>query len=95
MLVQLVLEGRWAEIDALRELYGQWGLPRRLSDLGVSVEDAESLTAIADVATGPHSSAHLLHPPPTADDIVAAIRALEIHQADLDAVTPIGLPPAY
>lgn len=95
ILVQLALEELWAEVDALRDLYARLGLPRRLSDLGLSATDGAALDTIASVATSAHSSALLLHPEPSAADIVAAIRALEIHQADLDAVIPIGLPPAH
>lgn len=87
ILVQLGLEGRWAEVGELRDVYAALGLPRSLSDLGLAASDLDVLRTIAEVATGPHSSIHLLDRAPTPTELIATMRTLEAHQTGLDRVT--------
>ncbi|WP_102192391.1 iron-containing alcohol dehydrogenase family protein [Microbacterium aurantiacum] len=86
ILVQLGLEGRWSEIDELADVYAALGLPRSLDDLGLAASDLDALLTIAEVATGPHSSIHLLDPAPTPAELIATMRTLEAHQSGLDPV---------
>lgn len=86
ILVQLAYERRWEEIDRMNELYAALGLPRSLADLGLSAQDPATLATIAEIATGEHSSARLLDPPPSAADLITTMHALEGRQSQLDRV---------
>ncbi|MEV4666725.1 iron-containing alcohol dehydrogenase family protein [Microbacterium sp. LWO12-1.2] len=86
ILVQLAYERRWEEIDRMNELYAALGLPRSLADLGLSAQDPATLGTIAEIATGEHSSVHLLDPSPSAAELIATMHALEDRQSRLDRV---------
>lgn len=90
VLVQLALEGRWEEIDELRDVYAALDLPRSLADLGIASDDDGALERIAAVATDEHSSIALLDPVPSETEIIAAMRTLERHQAALARIIPAG-----
>ncbi len=90
IVVQLALESRWNEVDALRPVYAALGLPQTLADLGLDVDDAATLETIARVATVPTASTHLLVPDPSTADVVAAMHALETHQAGLPRIVLAG-----
>lgn len=86
ILVQLALEGRHDEIDGLNGLYGELGLPRSLADLGLRADEPAVIDRIAEIATHERSSIHLLAPPPTKDDLAAAVLTLESRQSGLPRV---------
>lgn len=77
--VQLMLEGRQSEIDALRPFYKALGLPQSLKKLGIDATDAE-LLAVAQKATIPEESIHLMpNGEMTATRVFDAMKALENH----------------
>ena len=80
-LVQLVLEGRWDEVDELDALYDRLDLPHTLGELGSSEPSEEAVATIARVSTLPAKTIHDLPFPVSASDVVQAVRALEDHEA--------------
>jgi uncharacterized oxidoreductase len=60
ILVQLLLEDKWAEIEQLVPFYQQIGLPVSLTDLGVSIINDVVLTRIAAKSTVPEESIHVM-----------------------------------
>ena len=78
ILVQLVLEDKWQEIEALRPFYEELGLPLSLVDLGVTEVTDTMITAVAEKATVAEESIHVM---PigviTAERVREAILALE------------------
>ncbi|MGW8484435.1 iron-containing alcohol dehydrogenase family protein [Microbacterium sp. NPDC055903] len=91
ILVQLAMEERWDEIDALADVYAVLGLPRSLADLGIDPADETALRAIADAACEPSSSLHLLDEAPSHDQLVRLLRRLEAHQTPLARVPLAGV----
>ena len=78
ILIQLVLEDKWEEIEKLLPFYRQVGLPISLSDIGVTEMNEEVFTKIALKATVPEESIHVM-PIGTisAEKVSKAIAALE------------------
>ncbi|MEH7352642.1 iron-containing alcohol dehydrogenase family protein [Neobacillus drentensis] len=60
ILVQLVLESKWEEIDQLIPYFQRLGLPISLTDLGVSVINDDVLTRIAAKSAVPEESIHVM-----------------------------------
>lgn len=60
ILVQLVLEDRWDEIRSLIPFYQQLGLPISLRELGIEVVTDEMMSQVAEKATMPEESIHLM-----------------------------------
>lgn len=60
ILVQLVLENRWNEIQRLMPFYQQLGLPLSLSELGIDGITDEMVNQVAEKATIPEESIHLM-----------------------------------
>ena len=78
ILVQLILEDKWSEIETLLPFYEELGLPYAIDQLGVKELTEENLTAIASKSTLPEESIHVMPLGEiTADDVKNAIKALE------------------
>lgn len=78
ILVQLILEGKWGEIDQLIPFYQRLGLPISLIDLGVKDVTEELIHAIAAKSTHPDESIHVMPISAITTEIVSeAIIALE------------------
>jgi hydroxycarboxylate dehydrogenase A len=78
ILVQLVLEGKLAEIKRLVPFYRKLGLPVSLSDLGVKEFDEEIVKKIAEKSTDTGESIHVMPIGPiTTSRVRAAIFFLE------------------
>lgn len=78
ILVQLVLEDRFDEIERLKPLYQQLGLPLSLTELGVTKITDEIITRVAEKATVPEQEIHLMPVGEiTATRVIEAIKALE------------------
>jgi hydroxycarboxylate dehydrogenase A len=60
ILVQLVLEGKWEEIEELLPFYDELGLPASLIDLNVRVTNNEALLNVAAKSTVPEESIHVM-----------------------------------
>ncbi|WP_239615038.1 iron-containing alcohol dehydrogenase family protein [Cohnella mopanensis] len=77
VLVQLAIEEKREEIDALLPFYARLGLPASLRDMGLdSLSQAERL-AIAERAVERDASIHMMPGEITADIVFAAIERLE------------------
>lgn len=74
ILVQLALQGEWAERDRLRQAYGPLGLPTKLADLGIDPHDPRLDAVVAKILL-PHESIHALPFPVTATTLQEALRA--------------------
>ena len=85
ILVQLILEDKWAEIEQLLPFYRQLGLPASLKDIGVSVINAEVITSVAEKSTDPDDSIHVLPGEITTATVSKAMTELEkyIHSENL------------
>lgn len=78
ILVQLVLEDKWEEIEELVPFYQQLGLPTSLTALGVSVINDQVLASIAAKSTVPEESIHVMPiGEMTPANVSVAIAALE------------------
>ena len=60
ILVQLVLEDKWSEIEVLKPFYEELGLPLSLADLGVANVTDAMITAVAEKATVQEESIHVM-----------------------------------
>ncbi|QHA93483.1 iron-containing alcohol dehydrogenase family protein [Bacillus sp. N1-1] len=85
ILVQLVLEGEWAEVRGLFSFYEQIGLPLSLESLGVASANVEGVgDVIAEYATKEGESIHFPTASPVSkSDVVEAILGLEALQLTL------------
>lgn len=75
ILVQLVMEENWSEIDRLIPYYQDLGLPYSLQSLGIRAQQ-QAIAIIAEHAAKPNESIHLIKPV-TAAEIVRYIEGLE------------------
>jgi len=81
ILIQLVLEGKWDEIDQLIPFYKELGLPLSLHDLGVNEINEPLVGAVAAKACVPEESIHVMPIGTiTADRVSEAIFTLEKYQ---------------
>jgi hydroxycarboxylate dehydrogenase A len=76
ILVQLALEDRINEIEALLPFYQQLGFPTNLADLNIVDNQSEALQKIAEHAVIPKESLQLMGSY-RADEVVAAMNVLE------------------
>ena len=84
ILVQLVLEGEWAEVRGLFSFYGQIGLPLSLESLGVASGNVKDVVQIiAEYATREGESIHFQASFVSKSDVVEAILGLEALQLTL------------
>ncbi|MDF2904503.1 MAG: glycerol dehydrogenase, partial [Bacillus sp. (in: firmicutes)] len=60
ILVQLVLEDKWSEIEQLIPFYNKLGLPISLTDLGITEINEDLITLIAEKSTRPEESIHVM-----------------------------------
>lgn len=77
ILVQLVLENKWAEIKEILPFYHQLGLPLSLKDLGVTVINESVIAQVAEKSVVPEESIHLLPGEMSAARVSQAISDLE------------------
>lgn len=78
ILVQLMLENQSAEISTLLPHYKKWNLPYNLDSLGIKKHNLHtSIKTIAEFATLPNESIHLIRSEINANIIVEAILSLE------------------
>ncbi|MCM3568561.1 iron-containing alcohol dehydrogenase family protein [Neobacillus mesonae] len=78
ILVQLVLEDKWKEIEQLIPFYQQLGLPQSLAGLGVTQINEEVFAQIAVKSTVPEESIHVMPIGDIiSDQVSTAIAALE------------------
>lgn len=77
ILVQLTLEGNLPEVERLLPFYQDMGLPRCLSDLGLSASERAPLERVAAASVLPQESIHLMNRNVTADDVRQAMVQLE------------------
>lgn len=77
-LAQLVLEGAPAqEIEDFIVFTTKVGLPNTLTEIGLTPENRKELRAVAEAATVEGETIHSMPFPVTADDVLAALTALE------------------
>ena len=74
ILVQLALQGEFAERDRLRSAYAGLGLPARWTDLGLKPDDPRLDAVVAKILL-PHESIHALPFPVTPAALKEALRA--------------------
>ena len=77
ILVQLVLENKWTEIDQLLVFYRQLGLPASLKDLGVKIINDEVIADVAEKSTVPEESIHVMPGEMTSATVSKAMTDLE------------------
>lgn len=77
ILVQLVLENKWEEINKLIPFYKQLGLPTSLKELGVNNITEESILKVAAKSTLPEETIHVLNGTITKEMVSEAMKALE------------------
>jgi uncharacterized oxidoreductase len=77
ILVQLALEGKIEEITNLAAFFEKTGLPRSLHDLGISINDRQTLEKIADNTLQPSESIHFMKRKFEASDILEAFEVIE------------------
>ncbi|MEH6943282.1 iron-containing alcohol dehydrogenase family protein [Bacillus sp. JJ722] len=78
ILVQLILENKWSEIEQLLPVYYELGLPCSLHDLGVTTINEQVIANVADKATSPNESIHVMPIGTiTKEHVSEAITALE------------------
>lgn len=77
ILVQLVLENKWAEIKSILPFYQKLGLPLSLEDLGVKQVTEEKIIRVAGKTVIPEESIHVLPGEMTAEIVSKAINDLE------------------
>lgn len=65
------------EIVDFVEFTTRVGLPTTLTEVGLSVDDTEALTAVADAATVPTETIHAMPFEVRSADVVAALRSIE------------------
>jgi len=85
ILVQLVLENKWTEINQLLVFYRKLGLPASLKDLGVKIINDEVMAEVAEKATVPEESIHVMPGKMTSSAVSKAMTDLEkyIHSENL------------
>jgi uncharacterized oxidoreductase len=77
ILVQLILEEKWEEIENLISFYQILELPLKLKDLGISQADGDTLMKIANATVAPNESIHLIGKEITATKVLNAILKME------------------
>ncbi|MFD6209862.1 iron-containing alcohol dehydrogenase family protein [Peribacillus sp. NPDC060253] len=78
ILVQLLLEGKFSEIQHLLPLYKALKLPMTLSDIGLKIEDKAELQQIAAISVQEGEGIHLLFPDISQEKVTATMENLEI-----------------
>jgi uncharacterized oxidoreductase len=82
ILIQLALEGDWAEIDALMPLYKELQFPYSLATLGIPDVSDEQLAIVAEGALAPDESIHFMDQKFTVVDLIQAFRQLDERYAN-------------
>lgn len=77
ILVQLVIENRWDEIEQLLPFYTKLGLPASLYDMGLAALSEETLMAVSERATEEHETIHMMPGEMTPIVVLNAIKQLE------------------
>lgn len=77
-LTQLVMEGAPAgDIREFIEFTTRVGLPTTLTEVGLTVDDEEALTKVADAATAPGETIHSMPFEVRSEDVVSALKSIE------------------
>ncbi len=76
VLVQLLVEGKESEVQALLPFYATIGLPHSWRQMNLEFTD-ENLQTVADFVAGPDSPFHAAVPGVTPAQIIEAMRTLE------------------
>lgn len=79
ILVQLVLENKWNEIERILPFYQQLGLPLSLESLGVKYVTDETIGKVAEKTVIPEESIHVLPGEMTTEVVSKAIKSLEAY----------------
>lgn len=82
ILVQLVIENRWDEIEQLLPFYTKLGLPASLYDMGLASLSEEKLMAVSERATEEHETIHMMPGEMTPIIVLNAIKQLEESMAE-------------
>lgn len=77
ILIQLVIENNWDEIEKLLPIYKKIGLPVSLKDIGVENPTKEDIQRVAEKAVLPEETIHVLPDKITADVVTDAILTYE------------------
>lgn len=80
ILVQLVIEEKFSEMDALLPFYKKLGLPTSLAELGLSEVTETELLQVADRAAREGEMIHLMPQTVTSNVVRAAMNTLEEYQ---------------
>jgi len=95
-LTQLVLEGApRAEIEDFVEFTTRVGLPNTLTEIGLTVDDVDELTAVAEAATVETETIHAMPFQVTAADVLAALRSIERLSRSIRAARGLPEPERY
>ncbi|KQO82770.1 glycerol dehydrogenase [Frigoribacterium sp. Leaf263] len=95
-MTQLVLEGApRAEIEDFVEFTTRVGLPNTLTEIGLTVDDLDELTAVAEAATVETETIHNMPFPVTAADVVAALVSIERLSRSIRAERGLPEPELY
>ncbi|USK87236.1 iron-containing alcohol dehydrogenase [Peribacillus asahii] len=77
ILVQLVLENKFEELEQLLPFYESVHLPSTLADIGLTINQQAELLQIARFAVQPGEDIYLLFPNITVDEVLKAMTELE------------------
>jgi glycerol dehydrogenase len=95
-LAQLVLEGApTSEIRDFVEFTTRVGLPNTLTEIGLGVDDVDTLTAVAQAATVPSETIHSMPFAVRPADVVSALRSLEGFATRVRAEAGLPAPVKY
>lgn len=81
VLVQLVIENKWSEIEALIPFYKELDLPLSLAHMNMNLSDAD-FKEVAHRSTLPHETIHMMKGTITAEIVESAMRELESYMKD-------------
>ncbi|WP_432564519.1 glycerol dehydrogenase [Kineococcus sp. SYSU DK003] len=95
-VTQLVLEGApTSEIRDFVEFTTRVGLPNTLTEIGLSVDDVDTLTAVAQAATVPTETIHSMPFTVRPADVVSALRSIEGFATRVRAEAGLPAPVRY
>ncbi|WP_036097808.1 iron-containing alcohol dehydrogenase family protein [Listeria floridensis] len=86
ILIQLVIEGRFAEINALLPFYQKLGLPYSLGGIGLEGVSKADLMRVSERAAAPSEMIHLMPQDVDAACVYQAFLALEEHVAKVEVL---------
>ncbi|MHC5374693.1 iron-containing alcohol dehydrogenase family protein [Enterococcus sp. LJL120] len=81
VLVQLVMEDKWQELEELLPFYEELHLPKSLAAMEMTLT-AEEITAVAERSVLPDETIHMMRGTITAEKVATAMEKLEDYMAD-------------